>query len=365
MSIDQDTIQALASTFAEAFKEACTQAGSASTSKDTMFQVKPPPAFNINEPVEWPKWIRQFELFRNASGLGEKSEAQQINMLVYSMGQDDDDLLNSLKMTDDLRTTYAEVKKKFSDYFTCTKNLFLERTKFINHVQKEGTNVDSFINDLHHLAARCDWSCDQCNHNFSDQMILLKLVTGLTDRNLSEQLQQSKEMPLKDVVNRIRQFENFQSEKNGEMPKNGLVEQTNVREHNQERIFKRKRDTGISKRKGFRCVHCGSTKIHPANKCWAKFVKCHSCKQWGHSKRACNIDNYAHEIHESGSESTRSVSSTSVGSNLHSIVVAENKTLGRCPEYDHSRGIFVTCSVEGTELKFKLDTGADVTCLGE
>jgi len=50
--------------------------------------------FNFTKPEEWPKWIRRFERFRQASGLSEKSEENQVNMLVYSMGDKADDIFS-------------------------------------------------------------------------------------------------------------------------------------------------------------------------------------------------------------------------------------------------------------------------------
>ena len=40
---------------------------------------------------EWPRWIRRFERFRQASGLATKTEENQVNTLVYSMGEKADD----------------------------------------------------------------------------------------------------------------------------------------------------------------------------------------------------------------------------------------------------------------------------------
>ena len=40
------------------------------------FQVSPPEAFDFSNPENWPKWIRRFDRFRQASGLSSKDEGQ-------------------------------------------------------------------------------------------------------------------------------------------------------------------------------------------------------------------------------------------------------------------------------------------------
>lgn len=46
---------------------------------------------------------------------------------------------------------------------------------------------------------------------------------------------------------------------------------------------------------------------------------------------------------------------------IDSILVSEGRISGN----SRTKGIFVTCEVQGVPLKYKLETGADVTCLGK
>ena len=63
------------------------------------FQISPPEKFDFYRPEEWPKWFRLFERFRVASNLTEKSEENQVNTLVYSMGDAANDILITLGLT--------------------------------------------------------------------------------------------------------------------------------------------------------------------------------------------------------------------------------------------------------------------------
>ena len=59
-----------------------------------------PDRFNFSMPEGWPSWIRRFERFREASDLDEKSEQKQISSL---MGDEEEDILDSLRLSDDER----------------------------------------------------------------------------------------------------------------------------------------------------------------------------------------------------------------------------------------------------------------------
>ena len=74
------------------------------------YQVTPPESFIFKQPQEWPKWIRRFEHFRSAAGLAEKAEEVQVNTLIYTMGDEADDILRSFQLMDEDKKAYKIVK---------------------------------------------------------------------------------------------------------------------------------------------------------------------------------------------------------------------------------------------------------------
>ena len=119
------------------------------------YQIAPPQRFNFSQPEEWPKWIRRFEQFRQASGLNTKGQESQVNTLVYAMGDEADDILTSLGLTDEQKKEYETVKDKFEAHFVKRRNTIFERAKFNQRRQEEGESVDSFITSLYCLAEHC------------------------------------------------------------------------------------------------------------------------------------------------------------------------------------------------------------------
>ena len=147
------------------------------------YQIPPPEKFDFSHPEEWPKWIRWFERFRQASGLHGKGEESQVNTLVYTMGDQADDILVSFGLSADDQKKYSTVKEKFENHFVKKCNVIFERAKFYQRKQEEGESVDTFITSLYTLAEHCQYG------DLHDDMIRDRIVVGLRDAQLSEKLQ--------------------------------------------------------------------------------------------------------------------------------------------------------------------------------
>ena len=137
------------------------------------YQVPAPAHFQ--QPEEWTRWLRRFEHFRQASNLDKKSEEKQVNVLVYAMGDEADNILRSFHLSDADSNKYKTVKEKFDEYFISRRNVIYERAKFNQHKQEPQELVDSFITALHCLAEHCSYG------ELSDEMIRDRIVVGLRD----------------------------------------------------------------------------------------------------------------------------------------------------------------------------------------
>ena len=87
----------------------------------------PPEKFDCKRPEEWTKWVRRFDRFRQASGLDDNSEASQVNALVYSMGDEADDILSTFHLSAADSKKYSVVKGRFNEYFVQRRNTIFER----------------------------------------------------------------------------------------------------------------------------------------------------------------------------------------------------------------------------------------------
>ena len=92
------------------------------------FQVDRPDHFVFTKPNQWPKWIRRFERYRQASGLDGKPDAMHVNALVYAMGDEADDIMTGFGLTEEEREMYQTVKTKFDEHFVVRRNTIILRT---------------------------------------------------------------------------------------------------------------------------------------------------------------------------------------------------------------------------------------------
>ena len=69
-----------------------------------------------------------------ASGFAKKDEEAQVNMLVYSMGDEADDILHSFRLSTDEAKRYDIVKAKFDGHFVKHRNVIHEWVRFNQRV---------------------------------------------------------------------------------------------------------------------------------------------------------------------------------------------------------------------------------------
>ena len=120
------------------------------------YRLTPPAPFPFKSPAEWLKWKKHFEQFHTASGLAAEQDRKQVNTLLYTMGEEAEDTLESTNPTADERNTYWGVIGKFVAFFQVRRNVIFERARF-NRCQNEDESVEQFITSLYSHAERCDY----------------------------------------------------------------------------------------------------------------------------------------------------------------------------------------------------------------
>ena len=106
-----------------------------------------------------------------------------MNMLIYSMGDEADDILRSFSLSVEEQKSYATVKAKFDSHFTKRRNVIFECTRFNMCRQEEGEPVNTFITALYSLAEHCGYGA------LHDEMIRDRIVIGIRNAQQAEKLQ--------------------------------------------------------------------------------------------------------------------------------------------------------------------------------
>ena len=203
------------------------------------------------------------------SGLSTKDEVLQISSLVYCMGDQAEDILSSFKLTNEETKKYSKVLEKFKEHFGVRKNVIYERAKFNKRKQFEDESVNNFITALYVLVENCDYG------SLKEEMIRDRIVVGIKDENLSEELQLTPDLTLKTATDKVKERELVTKQ---QVDLRGETSESNIDTVKSRKYVKRRY-------KQVNCYRCG--KPHNPNTCFAKSLKCRKCSKMGHIQVVC------------------------------------------------------------------------------
>ena len=307
------------------------------------YQIPVLECFNFAKPDEWPKWIRRFERFRQASGVAAKSEESQVNTLIYSMGEKADDIFQSFELSADDSKKYDTVKGKFETHFVKRRNTIFERAKFNSRKQEQGEAVDDFIVDLYALAEPCQYG------NLREEMIRDRIVVGIRDGRLAEKLQLDAALTLDKVVTEARQSEAVKKQQST-VREGSAGQPAGVSEVRRQHGYKPKH-FGEQVKPSASCPRCGKGPIHPKQKCPAREATCNNCHKKGHYQAVCRNKKPAKVRSVQNDEDKDDVFMGTIQSNVDSTKAKEMPWMTKVTINGHR------------EIEFKVDTGADVTVI--
>ena len=145
--------------------------------------LQPPTPFSFAKSDEWLKWKWRFEQYHQASGLVDKDEQRQVSTLLYCLGEEAEEVLDTTRISEDDRKKYQKVVGEFDKYFKVRKNVIYECAQFNQRNQLSDEPADRFITEVHKLAENCKFG------SMKEELIRDRLVVGIRDLSLSEHLQ--------------------------------------------------------------------------------------------------------------------------------------------------------------------------------
>ena len=315
------------------------------------FQVAAPEPFNFSRPEEWTKWIRRFERFRKASGLDAKEDEAQVNTLIYSMGDDADEILRSFALSDADKKKYAPVVAQFEAHFVKRRNIIFERARFNMRRQEEGEPVDAFITGLYALAEHCGYG------DLHDEMIRDRIVVGIRNAQLSEKLQLDSELTLEKAVTQVRQSEAIKQQqpllRGGSTKQDTPVGAVQAKRKSQ-RMYQssgRQNSGATQKQPGSNqgCTRCGKIPAHDRQQCPAKDAVCRKCNKKGHFQAVCRSTVKVGRVLSQDEQ------------NLDDVFMGAVEKLGE----KAANPWIIPLQLNGKPVEFCIDTGAEVTVISE
>ncbi|KAI5725500.1 hypothetical protein M8J77_016303 [Diaphorina citri] len=293
---------------------------------------------------DFPKWLTRFERYRVLSGLLTKSPEEQVCALLYSMGPQAEDIFDSFGLSPDDAKIYTTVVDRFKSYFVPKANVIYERAVFNRRTQQVGEAVETFITDLHKLSQRCNYG------PLRDELIRDQIVIGVLDRELSEMLQLDGDLTLATATTKVKQYETVKRQQETLFRPNQAVEETSIDQVRFDRQTNRNpghsRTNRFSRSRHESCYWCGYNVSHTRADCPAKNAKCLNCGKPGHFKVVCK------------QKMVKNVNNNSERTEDNSVLQVDVPIPK--DNYDEWE---ITIKVNGVDVNFQIDSGADVTVL--
>lgn len=338
--------------------------------------IKPPDSFDFQNPNEWTRWIRRFDRYRDVSGLSDKDDCKQISTLIYVMGEDAEEIFQSFKLDEVASKRYQDVRDSFERHFSGKKNIVFERAKFNMRSQREGESIDQFITSLFTLAETCEFKA------LNDELIRDRIVVGILDKQLSERLQLDPDLTLSKAMDIARQCETvkhqqsvLRSEDDHKISRiNTHAKDTKLKLSNDKRQHSRppprRSQTSNYSQQSF-CHRCGKKPKHSREQCPAQSAVCRYCNIVGHFAAMCRTGTKKKSLaHIEGQVRRRSQECDNDKDDdpcyttfLGSVACVTPVTHGPSESVNNKWDVLL--NVEGEKMKFKLDSGADVTCISD
>jgi len=233
--------------------------------------MRPPAALKLdssNLAEEWKFWLQKFELYLQASGASEKSEATQLAIFLHCLGDDALRVYNSFQFnTESQRESLNVVREKFKEYCTPRKNVVFERHQFFKIAQTEGEMIDSFITKLRLQAKSCDFGMQE------ESLIRDRIVLGCQDASVQERLLREPDLTLQKAMDMCRSSEATKERLKQIQPASAAV------------AAFRKRPTQGKQTEQQSCRNCG--KNHQRGQCPAYGKTCTYCGKLNHFSKYC------------------------------------------------------------------------------
>jgi hypothetical protein len=257
------------------------------------------------------------------------------------MGDTADDILTTMKV-DQATVTFDDLLTSFNTYYNARKNVVVERAKFNRRVQKQGEPIEEFIQDLHRLAEECNFGV------LKDELLRDRIVVGVLDDTLSDELQSKAELTLASAIQFSRQAEARKESRpfiRGDSAVN-FVNKT-ARHPQKPKQFQSKET----------CGYCGN-EPHSRERCPARKAMCSKCHKRGHYQAVCRSSSSKHSRYSRSSHGR-------VQELSEDDSEQDDTFLGHVYSLQDDDCWSAELLVDNTPHTFKLDTGASVSVVGE
>ncbi|UYV73923.1 K02A2.6-like, partial [Cordylochernes scorpioides] len=283
-------------------------------------------ALHGNVAENWRRFKQRLMLYLEATEKATKPDKLKVAILLNFIGEEALEVFNTFHLKEDEAENFDLVINKFDDFCEPKKNVIFERFKFFSATQKDGESIDSFITELKGLSTSCEFESQK------DSLIRDRIVYGIHDKVLKERLLREPNLTLLKAIEMCK-TDKISKQQIKIMQNNQNICQ--IRKYEKKHSPKRNQES----EKEFKCQRCG--KSHRAKNCPAWGKRCSKCKKMNHFAAFCKSS----AIRSLNDETEETVWSIHEAKVVHTL--------------EWKKSIIVN----GKEICFKLDSGAEVNVL--
>ncbi|XP_065226097.1 uncharacterized protein LOC135849531 isoform X2 [Planococcus citri] len=329
---------------------------------------KLPSALIIDENLKenWRRFKRSFQNYLMASNLEAASENRKIAILKNVMGEEAEELLETLNVkpkTGQTTIKLDDIYDALEEYCAPKTNVTYQRHLFFSRKQQSNESFDQFLTDLKKLSKHCEFG------DLESSLIMSFIIVGVNNNQLRQDLLRDNDLDLDKAIKYCRAQETSQSQANV-MAKQIKSEEKEVfvlKKHRNEESDKQ--PVNRAEPKPYHCSRCDTD--HKPRSCPAYGRRCLFCNGVNHFASCC-FKNLAMKKSNTSKESSmrnkkgdnkpltktcNEFSETDKKSDDDEYVF-DNICVDAVENNTNVDEWYETIKVNNTEIKMKLDCGA-------
>ena len=172
--------------------------------QSTAINIPPPSSMSWDGHLSenWHFFKQKFQLYLQATKANNEESSYKASVLLSCIADRALKIYNNFTyVKPGNNMDYDIVIQKFEEYFNPEKNVTYERYVFFSRNQKEGENIDAYVNELRDLSATCDF------RDLTDSLIRDRLVLGIIDVQVKDRLLRTKDLTLNKALEVCRAAE--------------------------------------------------------------------------------------------------------------------------------------------------------------
>lgn len=316
----------------------------------------------------WKKFYKEFNIWMQATCNDEKETQRKVSILLNLIGEDGREIFDTLDLDEEEQANFNDVVAAFEAHFIPKTNIIFERHCFYMRSQQEGESFDSFLTDVKKLSKSCEFGTQE------EALTRDRLIFGIIDRSLQEQLIKAGDPSLQKTIDACRTFERTKAQTHQIQSSTLEVSyvQGNFKKTNYNNYNKKQNDhihtpaQGSSQSQATnnspnKCRKCNER--HTRGRCPAFGHRCNKCKYLHHFTKCCRSKNVTTiEVDNIAGDCEDLCVDTVLTSKEENYYI---DTVEICSVFDKVKpnSWYENICIGNRKVAFKVDTGSDVNIL--